>query len=243
VIPMLDAKNIKLVLSGREILNIDDFILKKGEAVALTGPNGSGKSTLLKTLALIDRPTSGMIHFNGEQVYPNGNLLAARRRMVMVFQETLLLDTTVYRNIMIALRIRGISGKEASARAEEWLDRFGIPHLARRPARKLSGGEGQRANLARAFALNPEVLFLDEPFSALDYPTRMALLEEMGQILKHMNMTTLFVTHDYTEIPYLASNVSVLFEGKIRKTGTVNEIFGEEIFKKSILTPWTEKIG
>ncbi len=240
MIPMIEAKNIKLALSGREILNIDHFILKKGEVLALIGPNGSGKSTLLRTLALIDRPSAGVIDFNGERVYPNGNMLAIRRRMAMVFQETLLLDTTVYRNIMIALRIRGVTGQEASARTEEWLNRFGIPHLARRLSRKLSGGEGQRANLARAFALKPEVLFLDEPFSALDYPTRMALLDEMGQILKNTNMTTLFVTHDYAEIPYLASTVSVMFGGKIKKTSTVNEIFGEEFFKKRSLTPWED---
>jgi tungstate transport system ATP-binding protein len=158
--------------------------------------------------------------------------------MALVFQEALLFDTTVHRNIMIALRIRGITGKEASSRTEEWLDKFGILHLARRPARRLSGGEAQRASLARAFALKPEVLFLDEPFSALDYPTRKALLNEMGQLLQDMNMTTLFVTHDYTEIPYLASNVSVLFDGKIKKSGAVFEIFGEEIFEKGYLTPW-----
>jgi tungstate transport system ATP-binding protein len=78
----------------------------------------------------------------------------------------------------------------------KWLDRFGIFHLAGQPARSLSGGEAQRASLARAFALEPEVLFLDEPFSALDYPTREALLNDMGELLKTMNMTALFVTHD-----------------------------------------------
>lgn len=235
---MLEAKKLTLTLSGREILNIDHFMLEKGEVIALIGPNGSGKSTLLKILALIDPPTTGVIYFNGESVHPNGNILQIRRRMALVFQEALLFDTTVYRNIMIALRIRGITGEEASSRADEWLDKFGILHLARRPARRLSGGEAQRANLARAFALKPEVLFLDEPFSALDYPTRKALLDEMGQLLKSMNMTALFVTHDYTEIPYLASDVRVLYDGKIKKSGTVFEIFGEEIFEKKCLTPW-----
>lgn len=239
--PMLEARNLRLAISGRKILNIDHFMLKKGEVMALIGPNGSGKSSLLKALALVEPPTDGAVYFNGDQVYPNGDILGIRRRMALVFQEALLFDASVYRNIMIALRIRGVTGKQASERAQKWLDRFGILHLARRAARKLSGGEAQRANLARAFALAPEVLFLDEPFSALDYPTRNSLLDEMGQLLKDMNMTTLFVTHDYTEIPYLASHVNVMFQGKIKKTGTVNEIFGEELFKKRCLTPWEDE--
>jgi tungstate transport system ATP-binding protein len=236
--PILEARDLRLMISGREILNIDHFGLKNGEVLALIGPNGSGKSTLLKVLALIEPPTAGAVYFNGHPVYPNGNLLSARRRMALVFQEALLFDTSVYRNIMIALRIRGITGKTASERAQKWLDRFGISHLTRRPARRLSGGEAQRANLARAFALEPDVLFLDEPFSALDYPTRKTLLSEMGQLLKSMNMTTLFVTHDYTEIPYLASDVSILFDGKIKKSGTVQDIFGDEMFEKRLLAPW-----
>jgi tungstate transport system ATP-binding protein len=240
VTPILEAKDLRLMISGREILHIDHFGLKNGEVLALIGPNGSGKSSLLKMLALIDPPTAGLIRFNGKQVYPNGDILGTRRRMALVFQEALLFDMSVYRNLMIALRIRGITGKEASERTQKWLDRFGIFHLARHPARKLSGGEAQRANLARAFALEPEVLFLDEPFSALDYPTRKTLLSEMGQILKSMNITTLFVTHDYSEIPYLASEVSVLFDGKIKKSGTIQEILGEEIFVKGSLTPWED---
>ncbi len=236
--PKLQAKNLRLAISGREILNIENFMLKNGEVIALIGPNGCGKSSLLKALALIDPPAAGVIYFNGHPVYPGGDMPGARRRMALVFQEALLFDTSVYRNIMIALRIRGVTGKTASERARKWLDRFGILHLARRSARKLSGGEAQRANLARAFALEPEVLFLDEPFSALDYPTRKTLLNEMGKLLKDMKMTTLFVTHDYTEIPYLASNVNVMFEGKIKKSGTVQTIFGEEIFEKRMLTPW-----
>jgi tungstate transport system ATP-binding protein len=238
--PILEARDLRLSISGREILNIDHFGLKNGEILALIGPNGSGKSSLLKLLALIDPPTTGVIFFDGKQVYPNGDMLGTRRRMALVFQEALLFDASVHRNIMIALRIREITGKEASERTKKWLDRFGILHLARHPARKLSGGEAQRANLARAFALEPEVLFLDEPFSALDYPTRKTLLNEMGQILKSMNITTLFVTHDYSEIPYLTSDVCVLFDGKIKKSGTVKEIFGEEIFVKGSLTPWED---
>lgn len=136
------------------------------------------------------------------------------------------------------MRIRGIPPQEASTRADKWLDQFGIAELSSRRARHLSGGEAQRTSLARAFALEPEILFLDEPFSALDYPTRKSLLMELGQILKKMRLTTVFVTHDYTEIPYFSENVAVLYNGRIIRRGSVREIFGDELLERKICVPW-----
>lgn len=234
---MLAVENLCLNLSGREIFHIEKLALPKGQVTALVGPNGSGKTSLLLTLALLQPATSGTIYFDGA-VVNGGSPLGLRRRMALVFQEALLLDTTVHRNLTIPLRIRGASHAEAAARAEKWLIRFEIGHLARRKARQLSGGEAQRASLARAFALEPEILFLDEPFTALDYPTRKALLNDLGQLLKDMNITTLFVTHDYTEIPFLASEVAVLNDGRIVKHGTVREILGDEILQRGIWAPW-----
>jgi tungstate transport system ATP-binding protein len=227
--PLLTAKGLSLEISGRRIFSIDELSLERGEALALVGPNGAGKSSLLRTLALLQAPTAGTLTFDGERPYQTGNLVALRRRMALVFQEALLLDATVESNMTIPLRIRGISRRDALSRAGKWLERFGISHLANRSSRRLSGGEAQRASLARAFAMEPQLLFLDEPFSALDYPTRKSLLEDMGKLLKDMNQTTLFVTHDYTEIPYLSSSVAVLFEGRIAKKGSIREVFGEEL--------------
>lgn len=235
--PTLEAHNLQLILSDKEIFKLEHLVLRKGEVLALVGPNGAGKSSLLLTLALLQRPTAGTIRIDGVHA-GNGNLLAMRRRMALVFQDALLLDTTVTRNITIPLRIRGLSRKEAIHRCERWLDRFGVAHLAKRPARILSGGEAQRTSLARAFAMEPELLFLDEPFAALDYPTRKLLLGELGSILQEMNMTTLFVTHDYTEIPYLARQVAVLFEGRIIKYGSIREVFGDEILDRRVWVPW-----
>ncbi len=235
--PLISAENLRLELSGRPIFDIAEFVLERGEILALVGPNGSGKSSLLLTLALLQKPTGGIVRFEGKPV-EKSSILQARRRMALVFQDALLLDTTVWRNLLIALRLRGISGPDARRRAATWLDRFGVGHLAERKARQLSGGEAQRTSLARAFALEPEVLFLDEPFASLDYPTRIVLLNELGRILTDMNMTTLFVTHDYNEIPYIASRVSVLHGGKILKSGTIEEIFGEQICRKTVLAPW-----
>jgi len=188
-------------------------------------------------LALLQRPTEGSIRVDGEAAH-NGNRLDLRRRMATVFQEPFLLDCSVHRNVSWALRIRGLSRREADRRTAEWLERFGIGHLARQAARHLSGGEAQRASLARAFALEPDILFLDEPFSALDYPTRNQLIEDLGTFLGETGTTTLLVTHDFSEIPRLAGRVVVLYEGKPVREGTVREVFGEEVLKWSAWVPW-----
>ena len=237
--PKLIAEDLRLERSGREIFHIENLTIHEKEVLALVGPNGAGKSSLLLTLAMLEDPSGGSVRLEDEPAL-NGNRLGMRRRMAVVFQEAMLLDTTVQRNITVALKVRGVSWRDAAGRARKWLDRFGIGHLAKRPARQLSGGESQRASLARAFALEPEVLFLDEPFAALDYPTRKSLLNELGPILKDMNMSALFVTHDYTEIPYLARRVAVLFEGRIIKCGSVQEVFGEEILSRKIWVPWED---
>lgn len=234
---MIVAENLRLQLGGREVLHIDRFTLPRGEVLALVGPNGAGKTSLLLTLALLQKPTSGVIRFDGVTANRH-NVLQLRRRMAVVFQEPLLLDTTVEGNLMTALRIRGVPRREARARTEKWLARFGIAHLARRPVRQVSGGEAQRASLARAFALEPEVLFLDEPFAALDYPTRNALLGELGALLKDSGITTLFVTHDFTEIPYLTERVPVLYGGRIVKNGTVRDVFGDAALEHRAWVPW-----
>ncbi len=235
--PMIEAQNLRLELSGRDVFTIESFVLQRGEVLALVGPNGAGKSSLLLTLALLQRPTEGRITFDGISA-EGSKLLQLRRRMAVVFQDALLLDATVRANVGIPLRIRGFSRKEVATRTEKWLRRFGVEHLARRPARNLSGGEAQRTSLARAFALEPEVLFLDEPFASLDYPTRKALVRDLGPILRDMNMTTLFVTHDYTEIPRIARNVAVLFEGRMIKSGSVGEVFGDELMDRRVHVPW-----
>jgi tungstate transport system ATP-binding protein len=234
---MLRVENLQLRLSNRDIFDIPHFTLPQGQVTALVGPNGAGKSSLLLTLALLQPPTQGSIFFDGQKVNSQ-HLLASRRRMAVVFQEPLLLDSTVSGNLLTALRIRSVPRREAARRTELWLERFGVRHLARQSARTLSGGEAQRTGLARAFALQPDVLFLDEPFASLDYPTRSALLGELRSILKEMNTTTLLVTHDFSEIPALAQTVAVLYQGRIVKNGTVTEIFGQACLDRLAWVPW-----
>ena len=190
----------------------------------MIGPNGAGKSTLLQVLALLQRPSSGQLFFRGE-IVNSKNILSIRRRMAVVFQEALLLDTTVYKNVASGLQIRGHRKKEIDGLVWEWLERLGIRSLAHRPARFLSGGESQRVSLARAFALEPEVLFLDEPFSPLDYPTKKGLIDELRDILQATRISTILVTHDYHEIPVLADSVTVLDRGKVIQSCSQQEIF------------------
>lgn len=235
--PILLAENLLLTRNGRQILQVDTFRMEPGEPLALIGPNGAGKSSLLLTLALLQPLTSGKIFYEGSPV-TSANVVSFRRKIAVVFQESLLLDLSVIANITTALKIRGASAHEARMRAMKWLERFGILPLAKQPARVLSGGEAQRASLARAFALDPAILFLDEPFASLDYPSRNTLLEDLGEVLKAQRTSTLFVTHDYTEIPYIAERVAVIFEGRIIKSGTVSDIFGDELASRKAWAPW-----
>jgi len=234
--PLLEVRDLSLTLSGREIFSIERLALDRGETLAIIGPNGAGKSSLLNTLALLQRPSTGRIFIDG-QAAANGNTIKMRRRMAVVFQDAMLLDFSVRQNITVALRIRGVARKEAGDRAERWLKRFGVDHLAQQAARSLSGGEAQRTSLARAFALEPELLMLDEPFGALDYPTRKNLLQDLSAILAEMRMTTLFVTHDFSEIPHLTERVAVLHNGKIIRDGSFQEIFGDSL-NLSRQLPW-----
>lgn len=237
MVPLLVAKNLQRTNSQRPIFSVEYFSIDRGETIALVGPNGAGKTTFLLTLALLHPAESGTIELDGVPAGPT-NCLALRRRMAVVFQDSLLLDMSVLSNLTTALRIRKVPRKEALSRAGKWLDVFGIGRLANRQARALSGGEAQRTSLARAFALEPDLLFLDEPFAALDYPTRNSLLQELGRILKGMNTTALFVTHDYTEIPFLAERTAVMFDGRIVKVGSNQEIFGEDFLERKSWIPW-----
>lgn len=237
MIPVIEASNLQLLRGKKEVFSIDRFTLEEGEVTALVGPNGAGKTSLILTLALLQRPSRGQISFYGT-LAGKRNLLPLRRQMAVVFQEPLLMDTTVLGNVITGLRIRGMARTQAKALGREWLKRLGIAQLEHRSALQLSGGEAQRVNLARALALEPRLLFLDEPFSALDYPTRSKLLEDLSRILKETGVTVLFVTHDYTEIPFLASRVVVMLNGKLARDGSVEQVLGQAAVRPRVPAPW-----
>jgi tungstate transport system ATP-binding protein len=224
--PILTAEKLEVSYGGHKVLDIPElFQVMPNRVSAIIGPNGSGKTTLLLCLALLLKPTAGRVLFKGQPIAKRPSITQARRRFAVVFQEPLLLNTTVAENIALGLKLRGTPSQEIRRRMDYWLDRFSIAALAKRHARSLSGGEAQRTSLARAFALQPEVLFLDEPFAALDVPTRQALFGEMVNILQETKFTTVLVTHDRGEAQTLAHRITVLMKGHIVQSGSPQEIF------------------
>jgi tungstate transport system ATP-binding protein len=222
--PKLEARGLLARRGGRLVLDVPELSVATGESLAIVGPNGAGKTTLLLHLALLQKPSDGDVLFEGAPT--RGRDLALRRRMAVVFQEPLLLDRSVLANVETGLRLRGVGGKQRRERAMRWLTRFGIEALAHRSSRTLSGGEAQRVALARAFALEPEVLLLDEPFAALDTPTRQAITDDLASVLAETQTTTVLVTHDHDEAARLGDRVAVMIGGRIRQTGPPSDVFG-----------------
>jgi len=221
----IELKDVTVVLGGKKIIDIPAFKVNSGEALMIIGPNGSGKTTLLQSLALLVKPSTGQVIYRGEPVHDSRQILALRRRISVVFQEPLLLSGTVWDNVTLGLKLRSVEKDEIKPRVEKWLKRFGVIELAKRQARTLSGGEAKRVSLARAFALDPEVIFLDEPFTALDSPTRQKLLEDFESVLRETRVTTVMVTHEHNEALALGDRIAVIMNGSIVQMGAPQEIF------------------
>ncbi|MFZ4439560.1 MAG: ABC transporter ATP-binding protein [Syntrophales bacterium] len=219
---LLQVEDLLVRRGGVTVLDISALDVLSGQVLALIGPNGAGKSTLLLTLAGLLKPVRGRLLFRGEPIGNGG--FDYRRHIAMVFQEPLLFDTTVFENVATGLKIRGVGRAEIGRMVPEYLERFGVGHLAKRSARKLSGGEAQRTSLARAFVTKPEIVFLDEPFSALDPPTRDALTGDLEQILRETHTTAVASTHDQTEALRLADRIAVVNGGRIAQIGPVAEV-------------------
>lgn len=228
----LEVRDLLVRIDGRTILDIPHLIVSQGEILAIIGPNGAGKSVLLSTLALLITPASGTIKVDGEEVTRQVNLVALRRRMAVVFQDPLLLNMSVQENVEMGLRFRGVPRNKRRPMSEVWLERFGIRHLADRQARTLSGGEAQRTSLARAFVLEPRILYLDEPFSALDMPTHDALIHDLRLVLKETGTTTVFVTHNRDEALAMAHRVGVIMGGRLLQIGTPNDVFASPVSRE-----------
>ena len=221
----VSVQDLTMVYGKRTVLDIPSLKVNSGEVMGVIGPNGSGKTTLLLNLALLTVPTTGTLFYSDIPVTNPHQILALRRKTATVFQEPLLLAMPVLENVTMGLKLRGVHGPHVKERAKKWLARFGVAHLGNRSPRTLSGGEAKRVSLARAFSLEPEILFLDEPFTALDSPTRQALLEDFDSVLRETKVTTVMVTHDRNEALVVAGRVAVLIAGKLRQLGTPDEVF------------------
>ncbi len=201
--------------------------IQPGELVALLGPSGSGKTTLLRILAGLDIPTAGRVLFDGEDAL---KLTVQQRNVGLVFQSyALFRHMTVLENIGFGLRVRPRvrrpSRGEIRRRALELLDLVQLSGLEKRFPAQLSGGQRQRVAFARALAIEPRVLLLDEPFGALDAKVRRDLRRWLRELHDKTGHTTVFVTHDQEEALELADRVVVMSEGRIEQVGTPDEIY------------------
>ena len=200
-----------------------DLSLEEGEFLSLLGPSGCGKTTALRLVAGFDRPDAGRIVVGGKdmtRVPPN------RRDMGMVFQAySLFPNMTAQRNVEYGLRIRGAPRSERTAKVAELLELVGLGHAGKRYPHQLSGGMQQRVALARALAIEPRMLLLDEPLSALDAKVRVQLREEIRRIQSRLGITTIYVTHDQEEALSISDRVAVLSQGRIEQVGPPGEIY------------------
>ncbi len=224
---VLELHDVAVAYDGRTVLDVPHLSVRRGEVLTLLGENGSGKTTLLRLLGLLVRPVGGRVVFDGGDVDFGraGRLLELRRHMASVMQEPLLCRMTVRRNVALGLRFRRLPRPEIEKRVDTWLERLSISHLGDRPASKLSGGEARRTSLARAMALNPDVLFLDEPFAALDAPTRQNLIQDFRAVLAETGVTAVFATHDRGEAFGLGDRVAVLMGGRLAQVGSPQTVF------------------
>ena len=224
---LIKVENIVVERNGVKVLDIGELNIEQGRILALIGPNGAGKSTLLLTLAGLLKPSQGKIYYQGRPVYSSASRANLRRSVSVVFQEPLLLNTSVYKNVALGLNFRHLSNDDIRKNVESALDYFGISSLAKRSAKTLSGGEAKRVSLARAFAIKPRLILMDEAFNSLDPPTRETLIDDLRHILEETKITAVLALHDREETLRLAQDVTVMVEGKIVQSGTTSQIFNQ----------------
>ncbi|MDR1848969.1 MAG: ABC transporter ATP-binding protein [Zoogloeaceae bacterium] len=200
-------------------LNDISLEFERGEFICLLGPSGCGKSTLLNLLAGFERPTLGRVTIDGVVVE------APSPKYVTIFQNYNLLPwRTVQKNVELGLESGNLSKKERQERATRYLDLVGLKAFAKNHPQQLSGGMRQRVAFAGALAVEPEIIFMDEPFGALDALTRMEMQDEFLKLQKQQGTTIVFVTHDIEEAVFLADKVVVMTPnpGKIKRVISVN---------------------
>jgi len=223
----VEVRSLTKTFGAFKALDGVDLKVAKGELLALLGPSGSGKTTLLRIIAGLDWPDSGDVAFDGENALARG---AGERHVGFVFQHyALFRHMTVFENVAFGLRVqpRAVRKSEAAirARVKELLDLVQLDWLAGRYPHQLSGGQRQRIALARALAIEPRILLLDEPFGALDAKVRKELRQWLRSLHHEINLTSIFVTHDQEEALEVANRVVVMDKGRIEQVGTPDEVY------------------
>ncbi|GAA0077196.1 amino acid ABC transporter ATP-binding protein [Clostridium sp. CTA-5] len=224
---MIHVKDLHKSFGKNKVLTgIDDHI-KKGEVVVVIGPSGSGKSTFLRCLNLLEEPTSGTIEFEGKNITSRDvNINKMREKMGMVFQQfNLFPHKTVLQNINLApVKVKGLSNKEATEKSMELLDKVGLKDKANAYPSSLSGGQKQRIAIARALAMEPDVMLFDEPTSALDPEMVGEVLNVMKNLAKE-GMTMVVVTHEMGFAREVGDRIVFMDGGNIIEEGTPEQVF------------------
>lgn len=223
----IEIANIKKSFGRTQVLNDISLDIPSGQMVALLGPSGSGKTTLLRIIAGLEHQTSGHIRFQGTDV---SRLHARDRKVGFVFQHyALFRHMTVYDNVAFGLRVRPRSTRpsetEIKKRVTRLLDLVQLGFLADRYPAQLSGGQRQRIALARALAVEPRVLLLDEPFGALDAKVRKELRRWLRTLHDELHITSIFVTHDQEEALEVADQIVVMNKGNVEQIGSPREVY------------------
>ncbi len=219
----LEIESLRKSFGPHTVVQSFDLAVEKGEFISFLGPSGCGKTTTLRMVAGFEQPNSGRIAIGGKDVT---GLRANQRQIGMVFQSYALFpNMTVAENVAYGLKIARRPASEIRARVEEMLALIKLPAMAQRYPHQLSGGQQQRVALARALSINPQVLLLDEPLSALDAKIRISLREEIRAVQRKLGITTIYVTHDQEEALSISDRIVVMNEGRIDQVGTPFEIY------------------
>ncbi|MGN1405571.1 MAG: ATP-binding cassette domain-containing protein [Erysipelotrichaceae bacterium] len=223
---MISVKNLSKSYDGLQILKDVNIDFPDGSTTVIIGGSGCGKSTLLRCLNLLEKPDSGSIEIDGEDIVTARNVDKLRQKLGMVYQSfNLFSHLNVLENIILApIKVKKISKEEATVKAYELLKMVGMENRAAHMPSQLSGGQKQRVAIARALAMEPEVMLFDEPTSALD-PTMVDEVESVIKNLVDSGMTSIIVTHEMRFAKNVASNVIFLAEGRVYETGNPEQIF------------------
>jgi ABC-type Fe3+/spermidine/putrescine transport system ATPase subunit len=221
--PRLKVENVRKHFDRVAAVDGVSLAVEDGEFMALLGPSGCGKTTLLRLIAGFMLPDAGRIFSTGRDI---SDLPPYRRRFGVVFQNYALFPhMTVLENVGYGLKVRGRGRAQASAQARAALDRVGLRHAEDRFPAQLSGGQQQRVALARAIVIEPELLLLDEPLSALDKNLREEMQVELRLLQQRIGIATVFVTHDQEEAMTLSDRIAVMRAGSIQQMGTPREVY------------------
>jgi spermidine/putrescine transport system ATP-binding protein len=222
--PVIDLRQITKTFGTFTAVHSIDLSVAEGEFFTIVGPSGSGKTTVLRMLAGLESPTSGDILLRGQRI---NDVPANRRPTCMVFQSLALFPhRTVGQNIEFPLKIRDVPAAERKTRALQLMAQLRLPEeYYGKNVTKCSGGERQRVALARALAYNPDILFFDEPLSAIDYKLRKTLEKELKDIHRETGKTFIYITHSLEEAMVMSDRIGVMRLGRLVQVGTPNEIY------------------